>query len=67
MGGATHEATICMEFGEHDCLKRPDLSKRIILSGNFYTKDISDWDIIMGYACKVSNAIRALPHRATLV
>ena len=67
MGGGTHEATIGMEFWEHDRLSRPDLSKRIVLSGNFYAADISDWDIIMGYDFMVSNAIGALPHRATLV
>ena len=67
MGGGTHEATIGMEFWEHDRLNRPDLSKRIVLSGNFYAADISDWDIIMGYDFMVSNAIGALPHRATLV
>ena len=49
MGGGTHEATISMEFWEHDRLNRPDLAKRIVLSGNFYAADISDWDIIMGY------------------
>ena len=67
MGGGTHEATIGMELWEHDHLNRPDLSKRIVPSGNFYAADISDWDIIMGYDFMVSNAIGALPHRATLV
>ena len=67
MGGGTHEATIGMEFSEHDRLNRPDLAKRIVVSGNFYAADISDWDIIMGYDFMVSNAIGALPHRATLV
>ena len=67
MGGGTHEATISMEFWEHDRLNRPDLSKPIVLSGNFYAADISDWDIIMGYDFMVSNAIGALSHRATLV
>ena len=67
MGGGTHEATIGMECREHDRLNRPDLSKRIVLSGNFYAADISDWDIIMGYDFMVSNGIGALPHRAKLV
>ena len=67
LGGGTHEATIGMEFREHDCLNRHDLSKRIALSGNFCAPDISDLDIIMGYDFMVSNAIGALPHRATLV
>ena len=66
MGGGTHEATIGMEFWKHDRLNRPDLSKQIILSVNFYATDISDWDIIMGYDFMVSNAIGALPHRAML-
>ena len=35
MGEGTHEATIGMKFWEHDRLNRPDLSKRIVLSGNF--------------------------------
>ena len=63
----THEATIGMEFWEHDRFNRPDLSKRILLSGNFYAADISDWDIIMGYDFMVINSTGALPHRATLV
>ena len=67
MGGGTHEATIIMESWEHDRLNRPDLSKRIAVSGNFYAADISDWDITMGYDFMVSNAFGALPHRATLV
>ena len=67
MGRGTHEATIGMVFREHDRLNRPDLSKQIIPSGIFYAADISDWDIIMGYDFMVSNAIGALPHRATLV
>ena len=67
VGGGTHEAIIGMEFREHDRLNRPDLSKRIVLSGTFYAADISDWDIIMGYDFTVSNTIGALPHRATLV
>ena len=67
MGGGTHEATIGMEFWERDCLGRPDLSKRIVFSGNFYDVDISRWDIIMGYDFMVSNPIGALPHHATLV
>ena len=65
--GATHEAIIGRELWEHDRLNRPDLSKRIVLSGNSYAADIFDWDIIMGYGGLVSNAIGALPHRATLV
>ena len=67
MGGGTHEATISMEFWEHERLNRPDLAKRSTLSGNFYVADITDWDIIMGYDFMVANAIGALPHRATLV
>ena len=67
MGGGSHEATIGIEFWEHDRLNRPDLSKRIVLSGNFYAADIADWDIIMGNDFMVGNAIRALPHRAALV
>ena len=56
-----------MELREHDCLNRPDLSKLILLSGNSYAADLSDLDIIMGYDFMVSNAIGALPRRATLV
>ena len=67
MGGGTHEATISMEFWEHERLNRPDLAKRSTLSGNFYVADITDWDMIMGYDFMVENAIGALPHRATLV
>ena len=67
MGGGTHEATISMEFWEHERLNRPDLAKRSTLSGNFYVADITDWDMIMGYDFMVGNAIGALPHRATLV
>ena len=67
MGGGNHEATIGMEFWEHARLNRPDLSKRIVLSGNSYDADISDRDIFIGYGFMVSNAIGALPHYATLV
>ena len=67
LGGGTHEATISMKFREHDRLNRPDLSKRIVLSWNFYAADISDWDINMGYDFMVSNAIGALSHGATLL
>ena len=67
MGGGTHEATISMEFWEHERLNRPDLAKRSTLSGNFYVADITDWDMIMGYDFMVANAIGALPHCATLV
>ena len=67
MGGGTHEATISMEFWEHERLNRPDLAKGSTLSGNFYVADIKDWDMIMGYDFMVGNAIGALPHRATLV
>ena len=67
MGGGTHEATISMEFWEHERLNRPDLAKRSTLSGNFYVADITDWDMIMGYDFMLGNAIGALPHRATLV
>ena len=63
----THEATIRMEFWEHERLNRPDLPKRSTLSGNFYVADITDWDMIMGYDFMVGNSIGALPHRATLV
>ena len=42
MGGGTHEATISMEFWEHERLNRPDLAKRSTLSGNFYVADITD-------------------------
>ena len=67
MGGRTHEATISMEFWEHERLNRPDLAKRSTLPVNFYVADITDWDMIMGYDLMVGNAIGALPHRATLV
>ena len=67
MGGGTHEATISMEFWEHERLNRPDLAKRSTLSGNFYVADITDWDMIMEYDFMVGTAIGALPHRATLV
>ena len=67
MGGGTHEATISMEFLEHERLNSPDLAKRSTLSGNFYVADITDWDMIMGYDFMVGNAIGALPHLATLV
>ena len=66
MGGGTHEATISMEFWEHERLNRPDQAKRSTLSGNFYVANITDWDMIMGYDFMVANAIGALPHRATL-
>ena len=42
MGGGTHEATISMEFSEHERLNRPDLAKRSTLSGNFYVAEITD-------------------------
>ena len=67
MGGGTHEATISMEFWEHERLNRPDLAKRSTLSGNFYVADITDSDMIMGYDFMLGNAIGALPHCATLV
>ena len=67
MGGGTHEATISMEFWEHERLNRPDFAKRSTLSGNFYVADITDWDMIMGYDFMLGNANRALRHRATLV
>ena len=67
MGGGTHEATISMEFWEHERLNRPDLAKRSTLSGNFYVADITDWDMIMGYDFMVGNTIGALPHLAPLV
>ena len=67
IGWGTPEATIGMEFREHDRLNRPDLAKRIVLSGKFYAADISYSDIIIGYDFMVSNATGALLHRATLV
>ena len=60
MSGGTHEATISMEFWEHERLNRPDQAKRSTLSGNFYVADITDWDMIMGYDFMVANAIGAL-------
>ena len=42
MGGGTHEATISMEFWEHERLNRPYFAKRSTLSGNFYVADITD-------------------------
>ena len=67
MGGGTHEATISMDFWEHERLNRPDLAEGSTLSGNFYVADITDWDMIMGYDFMVENAIGALPHCAVLV
>ena len=67
MGGGTHVATISMEFWEHERLIWPDVAKRSTQSGNFYVADITDPDMIIGYDFIVSNAIGALPHRATLV
>ena len=67
MGGGTHEATISMEFWEHERLNRPDLAKRSTPSGDFYVADITEWDVIMGYDFMVGNAIGAPPHGATLV
>ena len=67
MGGGTHEATISMDFWEHELLDRPDLAKRSTLSRNFYVADITDWDMIMGYDFMVGNAIGALSHHTTLV
>ena len=67
MGGGTHEATISMEFWEHERLNGPDLAKRSTLSENFYVADITDWNMIMGYDFMVGNAIGGLLHRATLV
>ena len=57
MGGGMHEATIGMEFREHDRLNRPDLSIPIVASGNFYAADISHWALIMGCDFMLSNAI----------
>ena len=48
-------------------MNRPDLSERIAFSRNFCARDISDWDISMGYYSMVSKAIGALSQRATLV
>ena len=62
MGGDTYETSISMEPWEHDPSNRPDLSKRIVLSRNFYAPDI-----IMGYDFMMSNAIGAPPQRAKLV
>ena len=67
LGGGTHEATISMEFWEHERLNRPVLAKRSTLFGNLYVPDITDWDMITGYDFMVGNAIGALPHRATLL
>ena len=67
MGGGTHEATISMEFREHERVNRSDFAKGSTLCGNFYVADITDWDMIMGYGFMVGNAIGALPHRAKLV
>ena len=67
MVGGTHEATISMEFWEHERLNRPDLAKRSTLSGNLYVADITYWDMIMGYDFIVGIAIGALLHCATLV
>ena len=67
MVGGTHEATISMEFWEHERQNRQDSAKRSTLSGNFYVADITNWDMIMGYDFMVSNTIGALPHCATLV
>ena len=61
MDGGTHEATISIEFWEHERLNRPDLAKRTTLSGNFYVADITDWDMIMGYDFMVGNALHACP------
>ena len=61
MGGGTHEATISMEFWEHERLNRPDLAKKSTLSGNFCVADITDWDMIMGYDFMVANAIEPFP------
>ena len=61
MGGGTHEATISMEFWEHERLNRPDLAKRSTLSGNFYVADITDWDIIMGYDFMVETPLEPFP------
>ena len=36
VGEGTHEAIICLEFGERDRWKQPGLSKWILLYGNFY-------------------------------
>ena len=42
MGGGTHEATISMEFREHERLNSPDFAKRSTPSGNFIVGDITD-------------------------
>ena len=42
MGRGTHATTIGMEFREQDRLNGPNLSKRIVPSGNFSAVDISD-------------------------
>ena len=56
-GGGNHEATISMEFWEHERLKWLDLAQRSTVFGNFYLAHIVDWDMIMGYDFMVSNAI----------
>ena len=35
MGGGTHEATISMEFWEHEGLNRPDLAREALYPGTF--------------------------------
>ena len=67
IGRGTGEATISIKVWEHERLNRPDLAKRSTLSRTFYVADITDLDMIMLYDFMVSNAIGALPHRATLV
>ena len=67
MGGGACEAELGLYFWEHDRLDRPDQANRLMLHGNFYEADLSDWDIMMGYNFMVSNSAGALPHPATLI
>ena len=49
MGGGGRETELGLEFWERDRLDGPDEAKRLMLHGQFYEADLSDWDIIMGY------------------
>ena len=49
LDGEPMNATIGLEYWEHDRLNWPHLAERSVLSGSFYAADISDLDIIMGY------------------
>ena len=50
MVGGTKEAEIALHFVKHRELSRPDLSKDIVLQGNFYQAKM-DWDMIVGSDC----------------